>query len=169
MKTLITGGKSAQALKVSKAFAADNLILADYGSIPAFTSAKYQLISLGDRNDTVIAHNLLTHCLDLQVECLVPLYDFELDPLLRSVLLFEEFNIKIFLPERTVSGEYIKQGGLVHAIAWAVFNESKLIYCSDSELNSRLESLGLERALNGVFQLENQQDSLVPYLLQIGQ
>ncbi|WP_219226049.1 hypothetical protein [Pedobacter antarcticus] len=168
MKTLITGGKSAQALKVSKAFAADNLILADYGSIPAFTSAKYQLISLGERNDTVIAHNLLTHCLDLQVECLVPLYDFESDPLLRSALLFEEFNIKIFLPERTVSGEYMKPDGVVLAIAWAVFNESQLVYSSDPELNSRLEVLGLERGLNGVFQLENQEGNLVPYLLQIG-
>lgn len=167
MKTLITGGKSAQALKVSKAFAADNLILADYGSIPAFTSAKYQLISLGERNDTVIAHNLLTHCLDLQVDCLVPLYDFESDPLLRSALLFEEFNIRILLPERTVSGEYLKPGGVVHAIAWAVFNESKLVYSSDPELNSSFERLGVERALNGVFQVENQDDSLVPYLLQI--
>jgi hypothetical protein len=99
MKILITGGKSVQALKLVTARAGDEVILADYGEALLFPSDRYQFISLGDRNDEVIAHNLLSHCLDHEVAAVLPLYDFEMVELAKASVLFEEFNIQVLMPE----------------------------------------------------------------------
>jgi hypothetical protein len=99
MKILITGGKSAQALKQLAAFANDTVILADYGEMPSFPSAKYQFISLGERNDDIIAHNLLNHSLNEGADAILPLQAFEIAEIAKSALLFEEFNIRVLMPE----------------------------------------------------------------------
>jgi len=99
MKILITGGKSVQALKLVAAYVNDIVIMADYGEVPVFPSAKYQFVSLGERNDEIIAHNLLNHCLDLEVNAIVPLHAFEIDQLAKASVLFEEFNIQVLIPE----------------------------------------------------------------------
>jgi len=101
MKILITGGKSVQALKLVTAYENDTVVLADYGEVPLFPSAKYQFLSLGERNDDVIAHNLLNHCLDLEVDALMPLYAFEIDQVAKAAILFAEFNIQVLIPEAT--------------------------------------------------------------------
>lgn len=95
MRILITGGKSAQALKQAKQFTSDSIILADYGEMPSFPSATYKFISLGERNDDIIAHNLLSHCLNEGADAVLALNDFEMDELLKSSILFKEFNIDI--------------------------------------------------------------------------
>ncbi|ACU05209.1 hypothetical protein [Pedobacter heparinus] len=99
MKILITGGVSAQALKMLTAFADDAIVLADYGDVPLFPTAKYQFISLGERNDDIIAHNLLNHCLNEAADAILPLYAFEIAEIAKSTVLFEEFNIRVLLPE----------------------------------------------------------------------
>lgn len=101
MKILITGGKSVQALKLVAAYENDTVLLADYGEVPSFPSAKYQFLSLGERNDDVIAHNLLNYCLDLEVDAIVPLHAFEIDQVAKAAVLFEEFNIQVLIPEAT--------------------------------------------------------------------
>jgi len=99
VKILITGGKSAQSLKLIKTFADDNIVLADYGDVPSFPSARYYFISLGQRNDEIIAHNLLNHCLNEGVDAVLPLHEFEVNEISKSQVLFEEFNIKVLLPQ----------------------------------------------------------------------
>lgn len=76
------------------------MVLADYGDAPQFPSDTYHFISIGERNDTIIAHNLLTICLDHQVDALMPLYDFEIEEVLKSSVLFQEFNINVLVPEK---------------------------------------------------------------------
>ena len=98
MKILITGGKSIQALKLVKAYPEDQVILADYGEMPSFPSATYRFISLGVQNDEVIAHNLLTICLDEAVDAIIPLHRLEADELLKSKILFDEYNITVITP-----------------------------------------------------------------------
>ena len=98
MKILITGGKSIQALKLVKAYPEDQVILADYGEMPSFPSATYRFISLGAQNDEVIAHNLLTICLDEAVDAIIPLHRLEADELLKSKILFDEYNITVITP-----------------------------------------------------------------------
>lgn len=99
MKILITGGKSIQALKLVKTFENDVIVLADYGEMPSFPTVNYNFISLGERNDDVIAHNLLNHCLNEGVDAILPLQHFELNELNKSTVLFEEFNIAVLQPK----------------------------------------------------------------------
>lgn len=99
MKILITGGKSVQSLKLVNTFAEDNIVLADYGDMPSIPSARYYFISLGERNDEIIAHNLLNHCLNEGVDAVLPLHEFEIADITKSKVLFEEFNIKVLMPE----------------------------------------------------------------------
>jgi hypothetical protein len=98
LKILITGGKSIQALKLVKAYPNDEVILADYGGMPSFPSTTYRFSSLGAQNNDVIAHNLLTICLDEAVNAIIPLHQFEADEVLKSIVLFEEFNISVISP-----------------------------------------------------------------------
>ena len=100
MKILITGGTSIQALKLSNTFVDATVILADYGDAPKFPSGSYRFISLGVRNDDIIAHNLLTICLDQSVDTLLPLYGFEIEQIAKSSILFKEFDIEVFMPEK---------------------------------------------------------------------
>ncbi|MBC7567653.1 MAG: hypothetical protein H7223_11900 [Pedobacter sp.] len=98
MKILITGGKSIKALKLIKAYSNDKVILADYGDMPSFPSITYSFISLGIQNNEVVAHNLLTICLDEAVDAIIPLHKFEVDEILKTSVLFDEFNITVILP-----------------------------------------------------------------------
>lgn len=100
MKILITGGRSIQALKLVKSFASDAVILADYGEMPSFPSKQYHFVSLGERRDDVIAHTLLTCCLDEGADAVLPLNGFEIDEIAKSIVLFEEFNIQVLMPEQ---------------------------------------------------------------------
>ncbi|WP_316815306.1 hypothetical protein [Pedobacter nyackensis] len=95
MRILITGGKSAQAIKLANQFENDSIVLADYGDMPSFPSAKYKFLSLGERNDDIIAHNLLNHCLNEGADAILALQPFEMVELLKSAVLFNEFNIEI--------------------------------------------------------------------------
>lgn len=95
MRILITGGKSAQAIKQANQFENDSIILADYGDMPSFPSARFKFLSLGERNDDIIAHNLLNHCLNEGADAILALKDFEMIELQKSAVLFNEFNIEI--------------------------------------------------------------------------
>lgn len=95
MRILITGGKSSQAIKQANQFENDSIILADYGDMPSFPSARFKFLSLGERNDDIIAHNLLNHCLNEGADAILALQDFEMIELQKSAVLFNEFNIEI--------------------------------------------------------------------------
>lgn len=95
---MITGGKSAIALSVMKAFANWNILLADYGEIPDINMPHFEFVSLGSKNTEVTAHNLLSKCLDSKADTLLPLYDFEQEAVAVSKQLFEEFGIRVLAP-----------------------------------------------------------------------
>lgn len=161
MKTLITGGKSAQALKLLKAFTGDQVILADYGEAPSFSSAQYQFISLGEKNEETIAHNLLTACLDQGTDRLIPLHIFELEAVVRSLILFEEFNIHVLLPDINSFPLY-KLSGAVNTQNWAVFDKGELLYASAGTVLT-----GTAEGLNGVFYMDGAGDDARPVLFTV--
>lgn len=99
MKILITGGKSAQALKLLKAFLNDIIVFADYDEVPNMRADQYYFVSLGKRNEDVIAHNLLNHCLNEGVDAILPMNSFEAEEVQKSRILFEEFNIRVMLSD----------------------------------------------------------------------
>lgn len=96
---MITGGKSIQALKLVAEFPNDTIVLADYGDAPSFPSTKYHFISLGEKNDDIIAHNLLNHCLNEGVAAIMPLHISELEEVTKSAVLFEEFDVQVLTPD----------------------------------------------------------------------
>ena len=162
MKTLITGGKSAQALKLLKAFTADQVLLADYGEIPSYASAQYQFVTLGERNEDTIAHNLLNACLDQEADRLLPLYQFELEALVKSAVLFEEFNIHILLPDLN-DFPYYELGGAIDKQNCAVYDRGVLIYASHLET---LEGISAPN-LNGAFYINQTEEGLTPIIFTI--
>ena len=161
---MLTGGKSAQALKLLKAFQGDQVVLADYGDIPAFSSSNYQLISLGERNEETIAHNLLSTCLDLGVERLLPLCRFELEAVVKSAVLFEEFNIHVLLPDMEVFAQYPVTGEQ-NSGHWAVYDRGALLFSTFQA--EAAAAAGIARQLNGAFYLVENGPVLHPVLFTI--
>ena len=154
MKILITGGKSAGTLKLLKAFEGHEVILADYGETPAFGSAAYTFLSLGEENDA-IAHNLLNTCLDHGVECLLPLHEFEVSQVSKSAVLFEEFNITVLLPSLVDLPKFFYPLQDVDPKSpWAIFVKGELKF--PVEATAALHALGKEHELNGVFYIPEQ-------------
>ena len=162
MKILITGGKSAVALKLLKAFENEEVILADYGEVPSFPSSSYKFISLSEKNEDITAHVLLNHCLDYGVDYLLPLYEFEIEPVDKAKILFQEFNVNLLLPGvedlKTYSSLPITK------TAWAILINGAVVY-------STLETaqLGMLFATNvsGAFYVEEVNGILCASLIRI--
>lgn len=165
MKVLITGGKSAQALKLLKAFEGHEIVLADYGETPSFTSSSYTFLALGEANES-IAHNLLNVCLDHNIDCVLPLHEFEILPMAKSTVLFEEFQIQILLPSVTEITQYFyPQDDIQPGMDWVVFKEGELLY--PAETTAAVMALAKEHQLSGVYYIPSAPDGLTAILYTI--
>lgn len=142
MKILITGAKTATALKLIKAFGQYEVLLGDYGDLPNITTNTYSFVELGDWKADVLAHNLLTKCLDYQVDVLLPIYASEVVALVKSIVLFEEFGIKVLLPDELE----LKP---IDAKDWAVFDQGQLIFSTLEVAPDRDK----QTQLNGAYQM----------------
>lgn len=150
MKILITGGKTATALKLVKAFNHAEILLGDYGDMPNISTSSYSFTELGKWNTEILAHNLLTKCLDNGVDVLLPLYEAEIMALSRSLVLFDEFGIKVLVPENP-------QPNPQKFTNWCVFENGKLIYASfESELIT-----GNQQVINGAYSFDLETKALV--------
>jgi len=149
LKILITGGNSATTLKILKAFAEHEVILADYGEMPSFSALNYKFISLGDKNDDTIAHSLLNNCLDQEVDAILPIREFEVEPVAKAKVLFNEFNIETLLPNLEVLKSYSKPNALVKYDEWVAFRAGEVLFTT--VVDAELTSFGKEAHLNGVF------------------
>lgn len=154
MKILITGGNSAVALKLLKAFTQYEVVLADYGDVPMFATKDYKLISLGIKNEDVLAHTLLNNCLDEGVDAILPLHNFEIEALAKSDVLFSEFNISLLLPNVFELSKYFVAGQNAKSENWAIFNDGALIF--SSSINAELTELAQDKKLNGAFYLTSE-------------
>ena len=165
MKILITGGKSAATLKLLKAFAGHEIVLADYGDIPSFPSANYTFITLGEVNDA-IAHNILNICLDYGIEMVLPLHEFEINHIAKSKVLFQEFNIAVLLPELTDIVKYFyPQADIKPGMNWYYFLDGQLQFPGNAAQS--VLDLGREKELNGVFYIPDDPEELTAILFTI--
>ncbi|MEE1943845.1 hypothetical protein VRU48_01920 [Pedobacter sp. KR3-3] len=130
MKLLITGGTAIAALKLLKAFENREAVLADYGTVPMLKSAAYQMISLGKKNEEIVAHNILNICLDEGITTVLPLYSFEIIALAKAKVLFSEFGIQILLPDDEALQLYFNESQTPKLNDWAVYDSGKLLYAS---------------------------------------
>lgn len=148
MKILITGGTSATALKLLKAFNGNEIVLADYGEVPAFSSPNYQLISLGEKKEDVLAHKLLNQCLDHNIDAILPIHYFEIESLAKAGILFSEFNVNIMLPNIDVYELYLNSV-VTAKTNWAIFDKGEIVFTTQA--NEQLIAYGKAHNLSGAF------------------
>ncbi|MBB2144436.1 hypothetical protein GM921_02990 [Pedobacter sp. LMG 31464] len=148
MKILITGGNSATALKLVKAFATYQVILADYGEVPSLTSSAYTLISLGEKNEDVLAHTLLNKCLDEGVDLILPIHNFEIEAVVKAETLFNEFNIQVLVPNREELDLYFNIASTLKTGDWVIYKSGEVLFASNSEV---IPANNEQKNLNGAF------------------
>jgi hypothetical protein len=153
LKILITGGKSALALKVLKAFAQHEVVLADYGEVPSFSAGSYKFISLGEKNEDTIAHLLLNSCLDEAVDAVLPLQVFEILPVAKAQVLFAEFAIRLLLPNIEDLAVYFNDEVAVKMADWVAFVDGDILFATNN--NTELIVLGKKGLLNGIYYFNN--------------
>ena len=149
MKVFITGGKSALALKMAKAFGSHQIVLADYGEMPNFLSSAYTFISLGEKNGDTIAHSLLNYCLNEEVDLILPLHTFEIVAMAKAKVLFAEFNIEIILPSNTDLINYFDVKGNQKFEHWSIFKNGDTLFSSFP--NEKLIEFAKTAKLSGAF------------------
>lgn len=145
MKILITGGNNAKALKLMKAFPSHFVLLADYGDVPGIVTENYAFSSLGILNKDSIAHILLNFCITEGIDCIIPLHQYEVEPIAKSAVLFGEYGIQVLLPDASLMAEYLdhEQNTFQN---FAVFVAGECVFASGKEIFARTEE-----KLNGVF------------------
>jgi hypothetical protein len=152
-------------MKLLKAFDGQEIILADYGEMPAFSSSSYKFVSLGEVNDT-IAHNILNVCLDHQVDSLLPLHEFEINPLAKAAVLFEEFNIELLIPDQTdVLKYFYPQQDVVPGADWYFFRNGELQYPVIAGLH--VLKVGREKQLQGFYYIPEDAEGVTAMLYTI--
>ncbi len=162
LKILITGGNSSTALKLLKAFKAYNVILADYGDVPSFSSTNYHFKTLGVKNEDTIAHTLLNNCLDEGIDVILPLHNFEIEAVAKAEILFNEFNIEVLLPKADDLGRYLNGH---KANDWAVFKNGEVVFITNAD--ESIIANGNAEQLNGVFYFNHEDENLVCNLITV--
>ncbi|RZJ76436.1 MAG: hypothetical protein EOO47_18570 [Flavobacterium sp.] len=134
MKILITGGTSATALKLLKAFSNAEVVFGDYGSVPGMKTDLYRFESLGEFNEDTLAHNLLNNCLNLGVDTILPLRRDEIEAVAKSAVLFSEFDIHVLLPEANEIQFFLSQE-MVKTENWMIVKNGELLFSSNADEN----------------------------------
>jgi hypothetical protein len=93
--TLITAANSAGAHKLKNKLNLKDVILGDYLELPAFMLASGNIIKLPNPGSIAYAHEILTLCLDKNIDTVYPLRDDERTLLVQAELLFNEYGIKV--------------------------------------------------------------------------
>jgi hypothetical protein len=95
MYTLITAATSAQAHQLKNKIGGDNILLGDYLDLPEMMLSSGKMIKLPNPASTSYAHQMLTLCLDKQINTVYALGDEEQKLLKEAGQLFGEFGIEI--------------------------------------------------------------------------
>jgi len=128
-----------------KAFPSHFVLLADYGDVPGIVTENYAFSSLGILNKDSIAHILLNFCITEGIDCIIPLHQYEVEPIAKSAVLFGEYGIQVLLPDASLMAEYLdlEQNTFQN---FAVFVAGECVFASGKEIFVRTEE-----KLNGVF------------------
>ncbi len=94
MYTLITGAATSMAYRVKKSLNAENIILGDYAELPS-TMLSNTMIQLPNPSSPAYAHEMLSLCLDKEIDHIYPLKKHEQIQLNTAKQLFEEYGISI--------------------------------------------------------------------------
>jgi len=95
LKILITAATGAHAYKLKSKLNSPDVVLGDHLDLPAFMLKGQTFIKLPDPVIDTYAHQMLTLCLDNEIETVYLLNRQEIAVLLRSEQLFKEYNITL--------------------------------------------------------------------------
>ncbi len=95
MYTLITAAATARAHHLKKLLNNDHIILGDFTDLPEIMLRSNSLIKLPSPRSAAYAHEMLTLCLDRQIEKVYVLQQNEIVALSAAELLFNEYGIEL--------------------------------------------------------------------------
>jgi len=95
VKILITSANSAAAHQLKNKLNEDTVILGDYLDLPDFMVKARNMIRLPDPKSGSYSHQMLTLCLDNDINAIYPLREEEAVLLKEAEQLFKEYNISI--------------------------------------------------------------------------
>ena len=102
MKILITAAVTAQAYKLRSLLSSETtLIFADQGDVPVLPGREHLFLTIPSADSTSFAHEMLTLCLDHQIDYVYPLRRAEVIALAEAKQLFEEYGIKVVVPGKS--------------------------------------------------------------------
>ncbi|MGV3510243.1 MAG: hypothetical protein ACO1N7_13200 [Sphingobacteriaceae bacterium] len=102
MNILITAAATAQAYQLQRLLGnTDIVFLGDFVELPQVMLKDKKLIKIPAGDSSSFAHLLLTICLDQQIEKVYPLRKAEILALSEARQLFDEYGIKIMVPDKT--------------------------------------------------------------------
>jgi hypothetical protein len=93
--TLITAANSAEAYRLKSVLGAENIILGDYLELPAFMVSSGDMIRLPNPKSIAYASEMLTLCLDKEIDTVYALRDEEKKLLAEAKQLFNEYGIEV--------------------------------------------------------------------------
>ena len=99
MVVMITGAASAAAFRLNRMLGFDEVIFADHLDLPLSVFKETRFLKIPEGNSSAFAHQLLKICLDNHIEMVFPLRRAELKALAESRILFEEYGIKLIVPD----------------------------------------------------------------------
>lgn len=103
MKILITAAATAQAHRLKQLLNKNaTFIYADQDDLPAYMGKENALARIPKGSSPSFAHELLTLCLDMQVDYVYPLRKEEIIALAEARQLFAEYHIKVVVPKKEV-------------------------------------------------------------------
>ncbi len=101
--TLITQGTKPLAQRLARLLPATHrVVFGAADEMPEVLLRSGNYVRIPQAVSPAFAHEMLKRCLDSQVEVLIPLGKYELKPLLEAKLLFNEYGIRILLPEQSL-------------------------------------------------------------------
>jgi hypothetical protein len=96
MYTLITAAATSKAYKLKNQLDAENIILGDYNELPAIMLANAKMVQLPNPTSPSYTHEMLTLCLDKQIDKVYALRAEEKALLNAASQLFKEYGIGAF-------------------------------------------------------------------------
>jgi len=100
MYTLITAANSSEAYALKNSLNSSDVLLGDYFELPEIMVASGKMLRLPDPASGSYAHQVLTLCLDKNISTVYPLRQPEVELLLNSRQLFNEYGINILIHDK---------------------------------------------------------------------
>jgi len=97
MSTLITAATTAESYQLKNKLGSDDIIFGDFMELPELMVKTGKMISLPNPSSNSYSHQVLTLCLDKNINTIYPLRKEEQALLKEAGQLFEEYGIEIVI------------------------------------------------------------------------